>query len=77
MVRLAAVHGPWRPKCLTEALVLWSLLRTHGLEGDLRIGVQKSAGEFQAHAWVTFGGIPLGDGDRDGRFVSFGRPIAS
>jgi hypothetical protein len=61
---------------LTEALVLWSLLRAHGLEGDLHIGVQKSTGVFQAHAWVTFGGVPL-SGDCEGRFVSFGRPVVS
>src|SRR2546426_9110501 len=52
-------HGPGRHKCLTEALVLWSLLRARGLEGELRIGVHKSEREFQAHAWVTFAGIPL------------------
>jgi hypothetical protein len=75
MVRLAAVHGPWRPTCLTEALVLWSLLSAHGLEGDLRIGVQRSAGAFQAHAWVTLHGIPLSDDGGDARFVAFGRPI--
>ena len=75
MVRLATIHGPGRHKCLTEALVLWSLLRARGLEGELRIGVHKSEREFQAHAWVTFAGIPLSGGDCDGWFVSFGHPI--
>lgn len=75
MVRLAAIHGPGRPKCLTEALVLWSLLRARGLDGELRIGVHRSEREFQAHAWVTFRGIPLSDDGGHGRFVAFGRPI--
>jgi len=76
VVRLAASYGPWRPKCLAEALVLWSLLRTQGLEGEIVIGVHKSDRDFQAHAWVTFGELSLSrNGNCDGWFVTFGRPI--
>ena len=51
--------------CLTEALALWGLLRHHGYETELRIGVARdqSAG-FQAHAWVERNGEVLIGGER-------------
>ncbi len=46
--------------CLSEALVLDGLLRHQGLASDLRVGVRKSAGAVEAHAWVEHTGAPLG-----------------
>jgi hypothetical protein len=38
--------------CLTQALVGQRLLRQCGISTDLRIGVARIEGEFQAHAWL-------------------------
>ena len=61
LVRAAAAHGPYRATCLPQALAVWWLLRRHGLSGDLRIGVRKAAGQFEAHAWVEYQGLVLND----------------
>lgn len=45
-------HGPWRPSCLRQALVLAWLLSGHGIAATLRIGVKKDDGQLQAHAWL-------------------------
>lgn len=61
MVSIASRYGFYRPNCLQRSLVLWWLLRTQGVEGDLRIGVRKQEGRFEAHAWVEYEGEILND----------------
>ncbi len=61
MVGIASRYGFYRPNCLQRSLVLWWLLRIQGLESDLRIGVRKQAGRFEAHAWVEYAGEVLND----------------
>jgi hypothetical protein len=63
MVRAAARSGPGRPTCLAESLALWWLLRWQGCIAELRIGVRKLAGTFEAHAWVECDGAVLNDAD--------------
>jgi hypothetical protein len=76
LVDAAARHGPYRASCLPRSLTLWCLLRRRGIDGDLRIGVRKVAGQFQAHAWVEYGGAVLNDRtDVSQRFASFTRSI--
>lgn len=60
LVGAAARNGAFRGTCLTRSLTLLWLLRRHGIEADLRIGV-KSEAEFEAHAWVELDGRPLND----------------
>jgi len=55
-VRSAVHHSFLRFTCLEESLGLWYLLRKQGIVSQLRIGVRKSSGKFEAHAWVEFGG---------------------
>ncbi|MCT7958514.1 lasso peptide biosynthesis B2 protein [Laspinema palackyanum] len=76
MVRTAVkYYGSWA-NCLKKSLVLWYLLRCQGIEPELRIGVRKEAGKFEAHAWVEYEGIVLNDtADVRSRFVMFDRPI--
>jgi hypothetical protein len=50
-VRAVSRYVP-RATCLTQALVLHILLRREGLQSTIRIGVNKDAGRFEAHAWV-------------------------
>ena len=59
MVRAGARHGPAHPSCLEQSLVLWFLMAREGVPARLRIGVKKSAGKFEAHAWVEYDGVPL------------------
>lgn len=61
LVQLASWHGFYAPNCLQRSLVLWGLLRRQGIESDLRIGVRKQTGQFEAHAWVEYEGCVLND----------------
>jgi hypothetical protein len=65
MVEAVARHLPFKATCLEKSLSLWWLLRRHRIPADLRIGVRKDAGSFEAHAWVEAAGAVLsesGDG---------------
>jgi Transglutaminase-like superfamily len=59
MVRAAVHHSLLHFTCLEESLGLWYLLRKQGIASQLRIGVRKSNGRFEAHAWVEFAGEAL------------------
>ena len=61
MVRAAVRHGLGHPTCLEESLVLWWLLRRQGIDSELRIGVRKSGGKVEAHAWVEREGAALNE----------------
>jgi hypothetical protein len=52
--------GPWRPRCLANALVLYRLLREQGDDAQLVIGLPADAATHEAHAWVELGGLDLG-----------------
>jgi len=58
----AAENGLFRPSCLVRSLALRRLLNARGIVGSrIRIGVRNTGGEFQAHAWVEYGSVVLGD----------------
>lgn len=61
VVRRAVRRNPFPSTCLHRSLVLWWLLRREGLPAELRIGVRKPGGQFEAHAWVEYQGRPLND----------------
>ena len=73
MVSVAANNGPYRANCLKQSLATWWLLQRRGIVTDLNIGVNKKAGDFNAHAWVEFMGKTLVEADdvRE-QFSSFG-----
>lgn len=57
--RAIAIAGGYVPyaACLTQALAAQALLRWHGYETSLRIGVARGeAGRLAAHAWVEHKG---------------------
>lgn len=61
-VERTANHGLFRPFCLVRAIAIRDLLARHGIRGsDIRIGVRRRGGEFNAHAWVRWGDEILGD----------------
>ena len=58
-VNAAAVWYPKQTLCLQKASVTTSLLRQHGFQADMKIGVRKQP--FHAHAWVEVDGQVVGD----------------
>lgn len=47
--------------CLPRSLALRALLRQHGVEADLLIGVRRENGMLRAHAWIEDAGQPVGE----------------
>jgi hypothetical protein len=52
--------GPWRPRCLLQALVLYRLLRTQGETVEVVIGLPREPKDKDAHAWVELDGHDVG-----------------
>jgi hypothetical protein len=61
MVRVAVRYNRPCGNCLKQSLVLWVLLRMQGIASEIRIGVQREADLFSAHAWVEYRGRVLND----------------
>lgn len=77
LVKAAARHGPVRAKCLSAAVTLESLLRRHGMEGELRLGVRKHQGRLEAHAWVEHRAVALMEApDIHSRYAAFRESLA-
>lgn len=60
-VDASARHGPCAGSCLSRSLTLLYLLRRRGVRGTLRIGVAKTNGRVDGHAWVEYHGRALND----------------
>jgi hypothetical protein len=60
MVNAAARYG-FGSTCLEKSLALWWLLNREGVASSVRIGARKTAGKFEAHAWVERDGVALND----------------
>lgn len=72
LVQGAAAWSLHHPTCLHRSLTLWWLLGRQGIASELRIGVRKEQGRFEAHAWVEYQGMALNDGlDVGSRFAAF------
>lgn len=54
---------PLPVRCLQTALVYREMLRRHGLEGQLQLGVKHEGSDLEAHAWVLVGDYTV-DEDR-------------
>ncbi len=52
--------GPFSPRCLFLALVLYRLLRQQGEDAELVIGLPTEAEDKDAHAWVEVDGSDVG-----------------
>jgi Transglutaminase-like superfamily len=75
MVRVAAGRGPLASNCLSRSLTLWVLLRQHGIDAEVCLGVRRGAGDLDGHAWVEYLGRTLNDSaDVRGRFALMHRP---
>lgn len=72
IVRIAAQHGFHNANCLPQSLVLWSLLRSNGMESEIRFGARKGERELEGHAWVECFGVALNEeGNVNQRFSRF------
>ena len=61
LVERAACHCPWPATCLRRSLLLWAFLLRSGVASELRLGFRNPDGQFEAHAWVEWNGVPLND----------------
>ena len=60
VVRSVLSVGPYRPRCLVNALVDYRLLLEQGIPAELVIGLPSDARDHQAHAWIEIDGIDVG-----------------
>ena len=75
LARLAAIagrRGAIAATCLRQSLLLHFLLRRRGLGPELKLGVRKHDGNFDAHSWVELQGQPLAQDGLD--HVELARP---
>jgi len=56
MVSIAAVQGPYKARCLEQALTVWWMLGLMGIKSTIRLGIYKSGEAVEAHAWVLHEG---------------------
>ena len=71
VVDMVARNTPWGlVTCLPRSLTLWWLLRRHGIESELRIGVRTDDERLLAHAWVVCGGAVIGEAQQE-QYMSF------
>ena len=61
MVRAAVRYSFAGASCLEQSLVLWHVLERSGVPSELRVGVRKANGRFEAHAWVEHEGAALNE----------------
>jgi hypothetical protein len=63
MVEAIARRCPTPSNCLSRSLTLWLLLRRHGADSEVCIGVRRDGHDLVGHAWVEYAGRPLNDTD--------------
>ena len=53
-VKAAANNVPWRSDCFVQGIAGWMLLKHHGYNGTIHLGVEKTDEDSLAgHAWLT------------------------
>jgi len=57
----ATCNSPFKSTCLERSLFTYALLGLYGIKCDLKIGVNGSARDFSAHAWIEHEGNILND----------------
>jgi hypothetical protein len=70
LVDLAARYSPYRMTCLRRSLTMQRLLAQQGIRSELRFGARREKDALQAHAWLEYQGIPIGEPETlDERFT--------
>ena len=52
---------PYGGTCLDRSVFLWFVMRLHGLDGFVRIGITLDGGAIDGHAWVEIDGRVIND----------------
>jgi hypothetical protein len=56
--------------CLRRSLTMQRLLAQQGIRSELRFGARREKDALQAHAWLEYQGIPIGEPETlDERFT--------
>ncbi|MDP9170510.1 MAG: lasso peptide biosynthesis B2 protein [Acidobacteriota bacterium] len=55
--RVAGVGGT----CLVRSFALWAMLRRRGIQSDVRVGMRKTDGRIEGHAWLEYKGRPVNE----------------
>ncbi len=63
LAAIAGRRGAISATCLRQSLLLYGWLRRRGFAAELKIGVRKHDGAFDAHAWVELEGVALGQAE--------------
>ncbi|MCS7078834.1 MAG: lasso peptide biosynthesis B2 protein [Chloracidobacterium sp.] len=78
LVGRAARHTLRPTTCLIRALALWFWLTRRGVTCEIVLGVQKTLGALEAHAWVEWQGRPLLEAaDIRQHYAAFDQPLSS
>jgi len=78
LVNSADRYGLIHASCLAKSLTLWWLLERQGIASDLRIGIRKENGKFEAHAWVERAGAALNEPEENHRhYAAFDAAFSS
>jgi hypothetical protein len=78
IINSADRHGLCHPPCLAKSLTLWWLLGREGIASQLRIGIRKEGGKFEAHAWVELDGVALNEPEEHHRhYAAFDESLSS
>jgi hypothetical protein len=62
-VDIAARYHLHPMTCLRRSLVLQRLLGQQGIAANLQIGVRKEEENLDAHAWLEYHGLPIGESE--------------
>ena len=73
-VQAAAGSLPWRSDCFPKSIAGWMLLKHHGYEGTIHLGVARSGSDDLAgHAWLTCAGTVIAGGEDLDRYAEIHR----
>ncbi|MDW8215970.1 MAG: lasso peptide biosynthesis B2 protein [Acidobacteriota bacterium] len=77
LVGRATRHTLRPTTCLIRALALWFWLTRRGVACEIVLGVQKTPGALEAHAWVEWQGKPLLEAaDVRQHYAAFDQPLS-
>lgn len=66
--------GLFRPRCLPRSIAYRRILQSEGIPGSrIRVGVRLAESGFEAHAWVEWGEVVVGE---DPAYVARFDPLA-
>jgi hypothetical protein len=69
-IQLAANNVPWRSDCFPQCIAGWMLLKHHGYNSTIHLGVERvDDNEIAGHAWLTCRRILVTNGEDLDRYA--------